>query len=95
MPFRLKPMLLYPLVFIRYSVSKTHVIEKYISLSFCLKPRYYLPMLLCYYVFKTYVIEKYVSLSFCLKPRYYPPMFLCYSVFKTYVLLSHTKAPPR
>ena len=70
MSFRLQNLCYSPLIFIRYSVFKTHVIEKYISLSFCLKPRYYPPMFLCYYVFKNYVIEKYVSLSFCLKLCY-------------------------
>ena len=70
MSFRLQSQCYSPLMFVCYSVFKTYVIEKYVSLSFCLKPRYYPPMFLCYYVFKTYVIEKYVSLSFCLKLCY-------------------------
>ena len=68
-------------MFFCYYVSRTYVIEKYVSLSFCLKPYYYPPMFLCYSVFKTYVIEKYVSLSFCLKPCYYNLVFVCYYVF--------------
>ncbi len=50
-------------IFLLYHISKTYVIEKYVALSFCLKPCYYT---LCYSVFKTHVIEKYVSLSLCL-----------------------------
>ena len=35
-----KTMLLYPM-FLCYSVFKTHVIEKYVALSFCLKPMFF------------------------------------------------------
>ena len=57
MSFRLKPMLL-PLVFIRYSVSQTHVIEKYVLLALCLQNLCYYPLVfVCYSVFKAYVIK--------------------------------------
>ena len=44
-------------IFLLYHISKTYVIEKYVSLSFCLKPYYYNPMFFYYHVSKTHVIK--------------------------------------
>ena len=44
-----------------YHVFKAYVIEKYVSLPFCLKPCYYPPMFLCYSVFKAHVLLSYTK----------------------------------
>ena len=81
MSFRLQSQCYSPLMFVCYSASPTHVIEKYVLLALCLQN-------LCYYP-----LCSYVTLSS--EPMSLNNMFFWHFVSKSHVLLSHTKASPR